>query len=259
MTNRDTTTNTNTTTTTNTTTDSIRTRSIHAVSTGTCTGTSGATRSGADRGRRSRRRRGTILGVSAGVLGGGLAGLALTVPSLTDAAGEGTTDTVVSAPNGIDTVSALQESDTTTDEAARPGRGARLRESLQELVDAGTITAEQADAVADHLASQLPEHRGRRGRHPGMDGEVVAELLGIDVEQLRSSLREGRTIAEIAEANGVDVEIVVDALVAEAQRHLDLAVENGRLTEEEATQKAAELAERITARVHGERPARGLS
>lgn len=206
-------------------------------------------------GRTPRRRRGTIIGVSAGVIGGGLVGLAMTVPTFTNAASSNT------AGDTGATVVALQDSDTTTDTAER---GTRLRETLQELVDAGTITAAQADAVTDHLVAQAAErgdHRGDRhgdrGRRPGMDGEVVAELLGIDAADLRSGLRDGQSIAELAEANGVEVQTVIAALVAEASGHLDLAVENGRLTEDEAAEKLADVTERITARVNGERPARG--
>lgn len=225
-----------------------------------------------------RRRRGTVLGVGAGVLGGGLIGLAMTVPTFTNAAGQDTGDT------GDTIVAALQDTDTTDDtsdtsdtsdatgddtasdtasDAARPDRGERLRESLQALVDDGTVTTAQADVVAEHLAAQLPErtgHRGRRGGfggRPGMDGEVVAELLGIDAAELRSSLRDGASIADLAEANGVDVQTVIDALVAEAESHLDLSVENGRLTEDEAAERLVDVTERITARVNGERPTRG--
>ena len=195
-----------------------------------------------------RGRRGTILGVSAGVLGGGLVGLAMTLPSFTSAATDTTTDTTTDP--AADTV--VVESD------ERPEAGTRLRETLQALVDEGTITAEQADAVTEHLVENRPEREGRghRGGHPGMDGDVVAELIGIDAAELRTEIRSGRSIADIAEANGVDVQIVIDALVEEAQGHLDLAVENGRLTEDEAAEKQADLTERITARVNGERPTR---
>lgn len=207
-------------------------------------------------GSRTSRRRATILGTSVGMLGGGLVGLAMTVPTFTSAATEDPTDT-----SGAPVVSEIDDdsADTTTT-SERPDPGVRLREALQELVDAGTITADQADVVAEHLAAQVPERHGHPGGHrrgPGMDGEVVAELLGIDADELRSALRDGQSIADLAAANGVDVQTVVDALVAEAQGYLDLAVENGRLTEEEAAEKAADLEERITARVNGERPARG--
>ena len=61
----------------------------------------------------------------------------------------------------------------------------------------------------------------------------------------------------MAAAHDVDVQTVIDAFVAEATAHLDEAVENGRLTEAEAAERAADLEERITAHVNGEHPARG--
>ncbi len=125
-------------------------------------------------------------------------------------------------------------------------------------MDDGTITAAQADAVAEHLAANRPERGdhgpGGRGGRPGFDGEVLAGLLGIDVDTLRTELRSGKTIAEIATDQGVEVQTVIDALVAEAQSHLELSVDNGRLTQEEADAKLAELTERITERVNEGRP-----
>lgn len=205
------------------------------------------------------RRRGLFVGGAAGVLGGGLVGLALTLPSFTDAASQDTTAVAVVDDGGVAGPMHHDEAD----------RGVHLREALQALVDDGTITAEQADAVAEHLVANAPRHggpggdegpggRGGPGRRggPGFDGEVVAEVLGIDVETLREAAVSGQSIADLAEANGVDPQTVIDALVAEAQGHLDLAVESGRLSEDEAAAKAAELTERITARVNGEIPPR---
>lgn len=205
------------------------------------------------------RRRGLAVGVAAGLLGGGLVGMAMTLPSFTNAASS--TD----APGDVAPV--VQVIDDGDSAAGSFDPTDRIREVLQALVDDGTITADQADAVAGHLAANAPQHRGPGGDHsgrrgpghhsrPGFDGEVIADLLGIDAEALREAVRSGQSIAEIAEANGVDPQTVVDALVAQAQAHLDLAVENGRLTEDEAAAKAAELSERITARVNGEVPPR---
>jgi hypothetical protein len=184
------------------------------------------------------------LGVAAGVLAGGAIGLVATTPAWTSAA----TDS-----SGAEVV-ALQD-DTTPDDAddtaapdERPEPGERLRETLQPLVDDGTIDAAQADAVTEHLVENRPERNGRRGRR-GLDGHgrnntVVADLLGIDRETLRSELEAGNSIADIAEANGIEVQSVVDALIADAESHIDLAIAHG-LDEE----RAAERLERITERI----------
>ena len=85
---------------------------------------------------------------------------------------------------------------------------------------------------------------------------MLAGLLGIDVDTLRSELGSGKTVAEIAAEQGVDVQTVIDSLVAEVAEHLDLSVENGRLTQEEADAKLAEATERITDFVNNGRPNR---
>lgn len=183
-------------------------------------------------------KRATTIGVAAGLLAGGAIGLVATVPSLTNAAADDSGDEVV----------ALQDetTDETTDE--RPEVGERLRETLQPLVDDGTISDTQADAVTEHLVENRPE-RSRWVNRRGVDGHgrhgtVVADLLGVDNETLRSELADGNSIADIAEANGIDVQTVIDALIADAESHLDMAVEHG-LDED----RAAEQLERITERI----------
>lgn len=156
-----------------------------------------------------------------------------------------------------------------------------LTDALAALVENGTLTDEQAAAVADALDGALDEVRreldehfhdpdrhhdhghdpGRRplpghghGHHPGPVGgwflrdrlEEVAEVIGVELDGLAEALREGDTLAEIAEANGVDPQQVIDALVTEAQERLDRLVENGRLDEDEAAERLADATERIT-------------
>ena len=205
-------------------------------------------------------KRRTIIGATAGLLGGASVGLLFAVPSLTSAASDDSSTVV-------DTAAVVQQDDTSTDTSTetQPEPGVRLRETLQALVDDGTITAEQADAVTAHIVANRPEGRPGHGGHGhgghgggghrGFDGEVVAGLLGIDAETLRTELRSGKSIAGIATEQGVDVQTVIDALVIEAQKHIDLMVENGRLTETEATGKLADVTERITEQVNTARPA----
>jgi hypothetical protein len=126
---------------------------------------------------------------------------------------------------------------------------------LQELVDDGTITATQADAVATHLVEQMPDrggrgHDGRHGGGRGVAGTVVADALGITDEELRTALASGQTIAELAAAEGVDVQVVIDAMLAEVEQRLDDKVADGRITQEDADAKLTEATERITERVN---------
>jgi polyhydroxyalkanoate synthesis regulator phasin len=136
-------------------------------------------------------------------------------------------------------------------------RTERVRGVLDELVEDGTITSEQADSVAAHMAEQAPDRgrHGPRGGHPGrfVDGTVL-ELLDIDAETLREALQGGATLAEVAEFSGVSTEELVDALVEKSTERLDEAVANGRLDDAEAAERAAELEERITERVTNPSP-----
>jgi hypothetical protein len=98
------------------------------------------------------------------------------------------------------------------------------------------------------------------GRGFGLGGaslETAAEALGLSEEELRDALGEGQTIAEVAEAQGVEVQTVIDALVAEASARIDEAVADGDLTEAEATERRADIAEHVTDFVNGELPGPG--
>lgn len=136
-----------------------------------------------------------------------------------------------------------------TTEDVTPDRPAGIDEVLSDLVDEGVITQEQADRVAAALRERLGEFRPHRG---GLRLEAAAEAIGIEVADLMSALRGGQTIAEVAEANGVDAQAVIDALVGQMNDHLDQAVEDGRITAEQAEEMRADAAERIAAMVNGE-------
>lgn len=97
-----------------------------------------------------------------------------------------------------------------------------------------------------------PGHRGKANL------AVAASTIGVTEEELLTALRGGQSIAQVAQSKDVDVQKVIDALVADAKAKLAQAVEDGRLTQAQADEKAANLAERITATVNREGlPARG--
>jgi hypothetical protein len=130
----------------------------------------------------------------------------------------------------------------------RPAPGTRLGEVLAPLVADGTLTQAQADAVVAAMVAAHTDHAGEgggRGRSgPSLD--AAATVLGLTADELRTQLRAGATLADIAAAQGVEVSAVIDALVAEATTRLAQAVTDGKLTQAEADAKLADIEARIT-------------
>ncbi|MDH3260643.1 MAG: hypothetical protein OEM81_07710 [Acidimicrobiia bacterium] len=122
-----------------------------------------------------------------------------------------------------------------------------LGDVLDGLVEDEVITADQRDKIASAFEEQLTRFgRGFRGT-PHL--ETVAEVLGMDVDDLAAQLRDGSTIANIA---GDKTKAVTDALVAEQKARIDEAVADGRLTEEKAQEVRAAVEDQVGAMVSGE-------
>lgn len=113
-----------------------------------------------------------------------------------------------------------------------------------------------AQAQSADQPSTSDSARPGPGRHgPGL--EAAAKVLNLSVEDLRNKLEAGKTLAEVAGDQGVEVQTLIDALVADASEHLDQAVADGKLTSDEASQRKADLPDRITEMVNNDFPARG--
>jgi hypothetical protein len=130
-------------------------------------------------------------------------------------------------------------------------RAETIANALAGLVEDGTLTQEQADAVAETLDEQLPARGpggfgGPRG-HGGvlLDLDVAAEELGLTEQELREQLHDGASLAEIAEEQGVDVDDLVNVIVDAAEERLAAAVDDGRIDQERADEIAANLEERV--------------
>ena len=179
------------------------------------------------------------VGLSAALVAGGAGALALT---------------------GAGTSSAQTTPDTTTSEPSgrRADHAARLAETLQPLVDDGTLTQDQADAVVAALEAARPDKemgpggRGGPGRRVGLDAAATA--LGVTQEELMTALRDGQSIADVAASKGVDVQVVIDAMVADAQAHLAEEVASGEITQDQADARLAELTTRLTEMVNSTMP-----
>jgi polyhydroxyalkanoate synthesis regulator phasin len=146
-----------------------------------------------------------------------------------------------------------QETTTTVDDSGTD-QSDRWLEILQPLVDDGTLTSDQAQAVAEHLASTLPGRRGRFiGRGPGLAAFVAAaEIIGIEPSELRAALADGSTLAEVAEANGVSEEALIEGLVGVLEEKLDQLVEAGKISADHADEILEKAPERIEKLVNSE-------
>lgn len=137
------------------------------------------------------------------------------------------------------------------------------RERLEDAIDAGRLTERQTDAIADDLEERVTDLvNGDLAPFPlpllphlgwwPAPIAFVADLIGIEPAELLAALADGRTIADVAQDNGVEVDAVVDAIVSELRDRLDDAVENGWLTQEEADERATALEERVRELVNRE-------
>lgn len=157
-------------------------------------------------------------------------------------------------------VATAADSATSTAASHLADRVTALKQALAGLVSNGTISQAQADRVASTLAAQAPPFGGG-GHGPGGAGklppETVANILGITVDQLRTAEQSGKTLAQIAASRGISRADLVSKLVAAAKTQLAADVKAGRLTQAQADQISAGLANRIGEKVDQVHPARG--
>jgi hypothetical protein len=150
---------------------------------------------------------------------------------------------------------------------------------LDQAVKDGELTQKQADAIKARrersgrvLGPALgggPGHGGLRfgpgfGPRHGPAGALFPDLpkaLGITGAQLRDQLRSGKSIADIAKAQGKSLDDVRSALKADAKAKADKAVADGDITQAQADELLSHLDEALShlgdarprLRLHGHR------
>lgn len=132
-----------------------------------------------------------------------------------------------------------------------------LKNRIDAAVAAGRLTEEQGEAMKQRVDDdELPlfggpglGHHGRGHHGPGVAVDAAADYLGVTGAELRAAAREGRSLAEVARAEGKSVSGLVDALVRAATERLDEAVADGGLTRERRDELVAGLEEHVQALV----------
>ncbi len=123
--------------------------------------------------------------------------------------------------------------------------------TVDEAVQQGTLTQAQADALKARI--QAGDFGFFGGGHGGKFGgprlhgvrqamlEAAANTLNITTDELVTQLRDGQTLAQVAEAHGTTEQAVTNAALAAAKTQLDQAVADGRLTQGQADNIYAQL------------------
>ncbi|MBX3016104.1 MAG: hypothetical protein KF832_31570 [Caldilineaceae bacterium] len=130
---------------------------------------------------------------------------------------------------------------------------------LTQAVTDGRLTQAEADERLATYTEQLPTRlnsalpSGRSSEGPGQRGgfglhgslATIATALGISESDLQTARQSGQSVADLATANGVALQSVIDAIVAEQSTALAQAVTDGRLTQAQADEQLAKLAENL--------------
>jgi hypothetical protein len=121
-------------------------------------------------------------------------------------------------------------------------------------VAAGNLTAAQEATMLAGLKAHVddmvnnvgkdpggPGGPGGHGHHGPFDPAAISAYLGLTDAQLRTQLESGKSLADVAKAQGKTVSGLEDAIVAAATKDIDAAVAAGKLTAAQETSMLADL------------------
>ena len=178
------------------------------------------------------------------------------------------------AATKLSTSSPSEESKAIVNDAAKtlgvePSKlSAALKKAYEDRIDAavaaGRLTKQQGDELKQRIESEDFPLLGPPGFGHGPGGphgffhglDAAATYLGLTEDELHSRLESGKTLAEIAKAQGKSVDGLKDAMVKDAKAHLDAAVKAGRLSASMEKQMLADLEQHIDDLVNGKLPDR---
>jgi hypothetical protein len=146
---------------------------------------------------------------------------------------------------------------------------AKMKAHIAEEVASGELTQSQADAKLAEATVRATDmvnrvrlagmgegkHGGKGHGGPAKSLANVAAVLKLTKAELQEQLSSGKSLAAVATAQNVNVQLVIDAVVAEMRAHIAEEVASGEVTQAQADAKLAEVTSRVTDMVNGVRPA----
>lgn len=134
---------------------------------------------------------------------------------------------------------------------------AEFAATLEQLTEEGVINSEQAEIIMERIGPIFGKIVTTERAYQRRVGELalarsrpillrISQALDMKPNELLPQLKEGKTVAQIAEGKGVSDSEVVDELLVPVREGLDKAVAEGKLSQEQAKQKLSEAEARIT-------------
>jgi hypothetical protein len=124
---------------------------------------------------------------------------------------------------------------------------------------AGWITPDQETAILAQYTSAVTAlvNSGPPVPANGQAGgllQTAAGFLGVSVSDLQSDLKSGKSLADVAKAQGKSVGDLVTALLAPAKKNLDQAVSDGKITQAQETAIIDKMTTALTNLVNNTKP-----
>jgi hypothetical protein len=113
----------------------------------------------------------------------------------------------------------------------------------------GSVSAKSSTSQA---GMSKPAHDGRG---PAKSLTNVATVLKLTEAELKTQLDSGKSLAQVAKAQSVNVSAVINVIVADVQAHIAEEVASGEMTQAQADAKLAEVTAKVTKMVNSVRPA----
>ena len=161
------------------------------------------------------------------------------------------------AMSGLTAARAADEPGVTDPE--RPAAEQIVMEALAPLLEDGTLTREQADAVVGELSPVISRARfldqtQELVKRLGRLAAEIAEVLGISPNELGEQLKAGMTLADIAAANGSTGEQLAMQVTEHLAAHLAVRVTAGKLDQARADEIVATTGQTLSELIEVEHP-----
>lgn len=108
------------------------------------------------------------------------------------------------------------------------------------------------EPMRQHNGANMPANR-MGGQAQGMSGGLIgaaADKLDMTNQAVLAELQSGKTIADLADSKGIDVNTIIDAFVAPQSARLDALVASGAVTQQQAADAKASMRTHITVLVN---------